>query len=307
MVSLIEPESYRRALEPPTVVDGRLRFRIDDQPDPNRGCLAAAETVSAEVCERCGGKGDPMADQDARCVGCRCAKCRGPDVVRLPRDWPPATTVVEDDAAVPDRDSMRIETRYAKEMSLLMGAHDDEGEALSPFGNVPGWAGLLRALFLTLRSEQDERPHDPAHEPWRFSWMKEKYGMLDIRSTSGTDYQEGVVGFISLISAWTCIDCGLPAVMRYREWIRPECADCWAQATPAERATHDAHMQRLSAKDDSLRPGHRGDDSHHAFRAPHQVLKTRGAMRSLCEASPPPCPQQSLHGRQHLEPRRRAA
>ena len=257
-VSLIEPESYRRALEPPSVVDGRLRFRIDDQPEPNRGCLAAAEAVSAEVCERCGGKGDPIADQDARCIGCRCAKCRGPDVVRLPRDWPPATTVVEDDIAATDLGSMRLDTRYAKQMPLLMGADDDEGKALLPFGNVPGWAGLLRALFLTLRAEQDERPHDPDHEPWRFSWMKEKYGRLDIRSTSGTDYHEGVISFIRMLSAWTCIDCGLPAEMRYRQWIRPECTDCWARATPAERAAHEARMQRLSPDDDYPRPGHRG-------------------------------------------------
>ena len=198
MVSLIEPESYRRMHEPSTVVDGRLRFRTDDLPEPSRGCLAAAEAVSAEVCERCGGKGDPIADQDARCIGCRCARCRGADVVRLPRDWPPATTVVEDDIAGTDFESLRLETRYAKEMPLLMGANDDEGEALLPFEAAPGWAGLLRALFLTLRSEQDERPNDPGHKPWRFTRMKEKWGALDIRSTSGTDYQYGVVDFIQL-------------------------------------------------------------------------------------------------------------
>lgn len=101
-VSLIEPETYRRALESPSVVAGRLRFRIDDQPAPNSGCLAAAEAVSAEVCERCGGKGHPIADQDARCIGCRCAECRGPDVVRLTRDWPLATTGSESSGGLPE-------------------------------------------------------------------------------------------------------------------------------------------------------------------------------------------------------------
>ena len=107
---------------PPTVVDGRLRLRIDDPPEESRGYLAAAEAVSAEVCERCGGKGDPVADQNAHCIGCRCAKCRGADLLRLPRNWPAGTSVVEDDVAVTGPDSMRLETTYAKEMPRLMSA-----------------------------------------------------------------------------------------------------------------------------------------------------------------------------------------
>ena len=61
-----------------------------------------------------------------------------------------------------------------------------------------------------------------------------------------------------MISAWTCIKCGLPAEMRYGEWVCPECANCWTQATPAELATHETQMKRLSAEDDHLRLGHGG-------------------------------------------------
>ena len=52
-----------------------------------------------------------------------------------------------------------------------MSATDDE-EAMRLWAGGPGWASLIWALFLTLRSEQDERPDDPNHVPWRLRWMK---------------------------------------------------------------------------------------------------------------------------------------
>ena len=75
----------RRELRPPAVVaDGRLRLLVGDLPTPG-GYLAAAEALSAETCERCGGKGDPIGDADGCCVGCRCARCRDVAAVRLGR------------------------------------------------------------------------------------------------------------------------------------------------------------------------------------------------------------------------------
>ncbi len=47
-----------------------------------------------------------------------------------------------------------------------------------------GWAGLLRALFLTLHNEQDDRAGVEGHVPWRLRWMKENSG------TSGPDHRE---------------------------------------------------------------------------------------------------------------------
>ena len=45
-----------------------------------------------------------------------------------------------------------------------MAADDDEAAMLFWAGG-PGWAGLVRASFLVVRPEQDERLDDPDHVP----------------------------------------------------------------------------------------------------------------------------------------------
>ena len=89
----------------------------------------------------------------------------------------------------------RLETAYGPKIRKLMAADADE-EATQRWAGGPGWAGPLRALFITMRPEQDERPGSPDHTPWRLRWMKEKFGALDIRTTGQTPYQSGAVWFI---------------------------------------------------------------------------------------------------------------
>lgn len=133
----------------------------------------------------------------------------------------------------------RLETLYAKPIRQLMATeHEDDVMSLWALGS--GWAGLIRALFIVLRPEQDERLDDPEHAPFRLARINEKWGLLDIRSAGHTTrYQDGVTDLIECISAWVCFSCGQPGELRYASWVRPACDSCWAQASPDERADHE--------------------------------------------------------------------
>ena len=123
----------------------------------------------------------------------------------------------------------RLESHYHEPVAVLMGAQDD-ARAMRFWAGGAGWAGLLRALFLTIRPEQDERPEDPGHVPWRLRGMKEKWGSLRVRTTGMTPYQDSVVSLVQAMSAATCIECGAPGSIRSSEmaWIRPVCDACWS-------------------------------------------------------------------------------
>ena len=125
-----------------------------------------------------------------------------------------------------------------------MSATDDE-EAMHLWAGGAGWAGLIRALFLTLRSEQDERPDDPDHVPWRLRWMKAKWGYLDVRSTAKTQYQSGAMFMIGEMSHRTSRHCGNPGKIRHGWWVRPECDGCWAGASSKDKATDAEQREAL--------------------------------------------------------------
>ncbi len=126
--------------------------------------FAAARALSAETCELCGGKGDPLADADGQPAGCRCSRCREPGAIVLARDWDWATFEDYPQAVSPGQSPEegwqscpRLETLYAKPIRQLMATeHEDDVMSLWALGS--GWAGLIRALFIVLRPEEDERP-----------------------------------------------------------------------------------------------------------------------------------------------------
>lgn len=238
------------SIERITVRDGQLHIVAPGAYTKDLGRIEAARALSAETCERCGAKGDPVEDGTGR-RGTRCARCRTPEHTVQAREWAPATVSdhphevspgqwtqdirrpgVADRNADDWRNYGRLETTYAEPIALLMRATDD-ARAMRMWAGGPGWAGLLRALVITLRPEQAERPDDPGHTPWRLRWMKEKWGELDIRATGETPYQRGIRWVIERLSARTCLRCGAPGEPRYARWVRPECDACWAMA-PAE-------------------------------------------------------------------------
>ena len=134
-------EGEQQALRPPTIADGRLRIDITDPSPRALGYAAATEAMSAETCEQCGSKGDPISEAARGCTGCRCLKCRGAGRV-LPRPY-------------------RGEDARA---AALMRADDDNGRMWG-FTNSPGWAGLVRELLLTLESTHEQFRQDPDKLP----------------------------------------------------------------------------------------------------------------------------------------------
>ena len=199
-------------------------------------------------------QGPPDRAAEKTPIGCRCDACRQPGAVRLARPWPAPlppsgpepvspgqwTADIRGGLGGADWDSSdfrkypRLEHGYTEQIEILMGAGDDEA-AMRLWTGAGGWAGLLRALFLTLRPEQDERPDNPEHRPWRLRWMKEKWGCLDVRTTAATGYQMGVAFIVENRSYTTCIRCGLPGEHRRADWRRPECERCWHNAGAQER------------------------------------------------------------------------
>ena len=136
-----------------------------------------------------------------------------------------------------------LETLYPEPMAMLMRG-DSDAEAMRFWIGKPDWAGLLRALFITLRPEQDERPDDPEHVPWRLRWMKEKWGTLNIRTTRSTRYQRAAVGMVESMSGTTCRKCGALGEMRWARWVRPECDACCARAPDEDRAFAERWQRR---------------------------------------------------------------
>lgn len=70
------------------------------------------------------------------------------------------------------RNHGRLETLCAAAIARRMRV-DDDAQAMRLW---PGGAGLMRALLLTLRPEQDEPPAEPEHLPRRLRSMKEQRG-----------------------------------------------------------------------------------------------------------------------------------
>ena len=183
------------------VVAGRLVLEADNPPEDTRGVLAAATALAAETCDACGAKGDPIAD------GCKCRRCREPGTVILARPWNPGEVEDHPDAQSPGqwtqdirggstgnawdhtnwRHYRRLETAYGEQIGALMTALDAADDALAillwPGGG--GWAGLLRALFLTLHNEQDDRAGVQGHVPWAAALDEG-----EVRTPRHPDYRE---------------------------------------------------------------------------------------------------------------------
>ena len=222
-------------IEKPRIAAGRLKFSLPEDARPHlRGVIAVSEALSAETCELCGGKGDPVADADGRPTGCRCTECRPTDATVLERPWPdtPPQRTAAEATQDPEGRWRRLESEST---SRLMRADDDAGRGRWT-AHAEGWCGVVRAMFLTLRGEQEPRPEDPEHKPFRLGVMKSKWGMLRVESAIANDYQRGVIDTIEFISGWTCEECGHPAKLRNAHYVRPECDDCWITASVKDHA-----------------------------------------------------------------------
>lgn len=238
-------DQHRCRLKAASVCEGRLHLEIVNPNEASRGLIEAAKAVSAEVCELCGGRGNPVGDGNGRLLGCRCEGCRAAGMARLERKWlaptgkrhgldTPTERLGEMGPSMANRTdpgcarfSNWSGTRDWEGLALLMTARDDE-RAMESWTSNPGWAGLVRALFATLQVEQIERVADADPALPRLPFMKEKYGQLQIDLDHFTEYLWGVESFFEELSGRICMHCGMPGEYRDREWVRTECDVCSA-------------------------------------------------------------------------------
>ena len=228
-----------------TGTDGRLFVDVVHGNERNRGTVAGARALSAEICAQCGCAGDPVESPDGSRTTL-CAGCRSQAHTPLARDWPVEATPDHPHAISPGqwtqdlrgpgvgvdwdahdwRNYGKLETLYAEPIARLMRA-DDDAAAMRLWAGGPGWAPLVRALFTALRPEQEERPGEPGHTPWRLRWMKEKFGTLHVRTCRTTEYQLGVQFVIELQSHKTCMRCSAPGgVTSDGGWYVTLCDGC---------------------------------------------------------------------------------
>ena len=240
----------RRTLETTKVIAGRLCLSAENAPDNLLGTFAAAWALSAETCEKCGAKGDPVADSRGQRTGCRCSRCRAGETAVLERDWPARSGTIGDNAYKDSDRRLENQKRYSY-MTRLMRGDEDTGRGMWGWTHHTGWGGLIRALLITLRTEQDEKPDNPKHYPFRFGTVKEKWGTLRVEGTRRNQYQNGVITFIEMMSRYTCTNCGEPATMRHARRVRPECDTCWNGASAEEHAQHANLTANLAADSES--------------------------------------------------------
>ena len=84
--------------------------------------------------------------------------------------------------------------------------------------NLPeGWHQLARQMI----KECEEL--DPTYT---VTYMKEKWGRMDVFSTCKIDAIRDIEDAYEIQSANTCVVCGKPAMWLSRDWIYPFCNSC---------------------------------------------------------------------------------
>lgn len=148
----------------------------------------------------------------------------------------------------------RLENRHPQWIEALMGASDDDGDGKWA-AEAAGWCGLVRAFFLLMRSEEDARPDEPDHVAWRLGDMKSKWGTLALNSPSATPFQYAAMRFFEVWSGWVCERCGMPGLLRYADYVRPECDECWSRASAKD---HETGAKNRPSEPAGETGGHRG-------------------------------------------------
>lgn len=238
-------DQHRCRLKAASVREGRLHLEVVNPNEASRGLAEAAKAVSSEVCELCGGRGNPFGDGNGRLLGCRCEVCRVTGMVNLERKWQGSPgkrddldTAAESAGEVGSATAKGADTGCTRSsqwagikdrdgLALLMTGKDDE-RAMKSWTSNAGWAGLVRALFATLQAEQSDRVADADPVLPRLPFMKEKYGQLRIDFDHSTEYLWGLESFFEGLSGRICMHCGMPGEYRDRDWVRTECDACSA-------------------------------------------------------------------------------
>ena len=82
-----------------------------------------------------------------------------------------------------------------------------------------GWAGVISTMCFILNQKDTAKT-------FRFDQIKEKFGLLRVYHSGGSEYMAGVVRMAEDISGSICEVCGQPGEQRKGGWIRSLCDRC---------------------------------------------------------------------------------
>ena len=189
---------------------GRLLLRISSSlPAHARGVAAAAHALSGEICEQCGGPGDPVRLAGTPTRTTRCGHCCG--------------TADEGPAATDPRASYRSysvveDVLTDEDLTALMEAREHDGWPAELAGGVygmpywlirdTGWNALIRAAFTLLLPLQCDGQAQPLRlAAVRVNGLKPRF--LSFEGYGFDAYRWGIAALVRIYSQSTCIGCGL--------------------------------------------------------------------------------------------------
>ena len=219
--------------------DGRLLFEpvgetTSRSAERVRGIVTGAWALSAEICQACGGPGNPVTlgrgGRGTRCGDCPRARRPAPPPSRVAPGArnrargrrPPRGPRRRPGPRRPDESAPHAgETReLAGEEKPGRPLHDDHLPDRRRRLEPSPARGPRLAVLLPL-----ECPG--VAPPWRAGQIKERLGRLKIHHRRHTPFYEGIGAILSDVSATTCIYCGHPGRMRRPGWMHPACDQCW--------------------------------------------------------------------------------
>jgi hypothetical protein len=100
-----------------------------------------------------------------------------------------------------------------------------------------GWAGIISTMCWIINQKD-------AAKTFRFDQIKEKFGVLRVYHTGGSEYMAGVVRMAEDISGSICEVCGLPGEQRKGGWIKTLCDRC--HTPPSDRLRQVSSQKNLT-------------------------------------------------------------
>lgn len=85
-----------------------------------------------------------------------------------------------------------------------------------------GWHGIIRSACRAISFRQA----NAGRSDFRFSQVKEKWGVLRIYYSGGDEFCAGVISMAEAMSAVTCERCGSPGKTNDSGWLSTLCEGC---------------------------------------------------------------------------------
>jgi hypothetical protein len=85
-----------------------------------------------------------------------------------------------------------------------------------------GWHGILRCACRRISFHEA----NAGRSDFRFSQVKEKWGILRIYHSGGDEFCTGVIAMAEAVSSVTCERCGAPGKTNESDWISTLCEGC---------------------------------------------------------------------------------